>query len=230
MSADSLKSKSIRAIEQKMATIEPGSLRYQVLECAKNFKASWIALGQFLYTIYKDKMFKEWGYMTFEAYCKGEIGIHQQTASKLLRSYYFLEKNEPQFLQAVRSQEETSPKNIPDFDAVNVLRLAANRKELSEEDYQEFKKSVFQEGKEGKEVRKEVGLRLRSLREEEDPQKAREERRMKTLRRLIATVKTIQKELVYGHLVSDQTAKQLEKVLEYLHRELGETTSEGTTG
>ncbi len=225
MNAEILKSKSIRTLEQKRATVEPGSLRYQALECAKNFKASWISLGQVLYAVYKDKMFKEWGFQTFEAYCKAEVGIHQQTASKLLHSYYFLEKNEPEFLKSVQSQEEQpEPKRIPTVDAVNVLRLVANNKELSEEDYQDFKKSVFDEGREGKEVKKQVGLRLRSIREEVDPEKAREERRASTLRRLVATVKTLQKEVVGGRLVSDRTAKELEKVVEYLLKELGETS------
>jgi hypothetical protein len=222
MNAEIMKSKSIRNIEAKMAKIEPGSLRYQALECAKNFKASWISLGQTLYTVYKDKMFKEWGYQTFEAYCKTEVGVQQQTASKLLHSYYFLEKNEPEFLKSVQSEEEVKPKNIPALDAVNVLRLVANNKELSEDDYRDFKKSVFEDGKEGKEVKKQMGLRLRSIREEVDPKKAREDRRQSTLRRLLATVKTLQKEVVGGNLVSDRTAKELEKVVAYLVSEIGE--------
>jgi len=222
MNAEITKSKSMRKLEQKMAAIEPGSLRYQVLESARNFKGSWIALGQILYSVYKDKMYKEWGFMSFEAYCKAEIGIHQQTASKLLHSYFFLEKNEPEFLRSVASDQKTEPKNIPAFDAVNALRLAAKNKELTEEDYQEFKKSVFEEGKEAKEVKRQMGLRLRSIREEEDPQKAREERRTKTLRRLLATIRTLQKEAAYGHLVSERTANELEKVIEHLGKEIGE--------
>lgn len=219
-----LKSKSIQQIEQRMASIEPGSLRYQALESAKNFKSSWIALGSVLYTVYKDKAFKGWGYMTFEAYCKTELGIQQQTASKLLHSYYFLEKNEPDFLRSVHAAGEMNPKNIPSADAVNILRLAAGRKELSQEDYQEFKKGIFEEGKDAKEVKREVGLKLQSLREEEDPAKARAERRTRTVHRLIATVKTLQKELVHGRLITDRTARELEKVLADLEKELGEET------
>ncbi len=89
---DSLKTRSIRNIEQKMAGIEPGSLRYNVLEAARNFKSSWIALGQILYTVYKDKHFRSWGYMSFETYVKTELGLQKQTASKLLHSYYFLKR------------------------------------------------------------------------------------------------------------------------------------------
>lgn len=216
------KSKSMRHIEQKMEAVEKGSMRYQALEASRNFKASWIALGQILYTVYKDKFFKEWGYLTFEAYCKEEIGIQKQTAGKLLNSYYFLEKNEPQFLKSVQSEDGVKPKDIPSVDAVHVLRLAANKKELTEEDYQDFKKSVFEDGKEAKDVKRDVGLRLRSLREEEDPKKARADRRMQTLRRFISTLKTLQKEAVYSHFVSDRTAKEIEKLLEDLVREAGE--------
>ncbi|MFH1691270.1 MAG: hypothetical protein ABIC68_01670 [Candidatus Omnitrophota bacterium] len=219
---DVMKSKTLRSIEQKMETVEPGSLRYNVLDAVKSFKASWIALGQILYSVYKDKIFKEWGYLTFEAYCKAELGLQKQTASKLLHSYYFLEKHEPQFLKDVQSQGTVNPKSIPTVDAVNVLRLVANNKELTEDDYQEFKKSVFEQGKEGKEVKKQVGLRLRSLREEEDPQKAREIRRISALKRLFSTAKTLQKELMHGNFITDKTAKELERFLACLQSEIGD--------
>ncbi|MFA5038432.1 MAG: hypothetical protein WC732_01990 [Candidatus Omnitrophota bacterium] len=222
-----MKSKSIRTLEKKMEDLEPGSLRFQVLEAARNFKSSWISLGQILYTVYKDKMYKEWGYMSFEAYCKSEVGIHQQTAGKLLHSYYFLEKSEPEWLKSVQARETADPKAIPAFDAVNALRLASKRQELSQEDYQEFKKSVFEEGCEGKEVTKQLGLRLRSIREEEDPQKAREERRQKTLRRLVATVRALQREVVAGRLVSDKTAREMEKLITFLDAEIGEAAAAG---
>ncbi|MFH0940292.1 MAG: hypothetical protein V1840_00360 [Candidatus Omnitrophota bacterium] len=220
---DAIKSKSIRNLEQKMAGIEPGSLRYQVLEASKKFKSSWIELGRILYGVYKDKHFKTWGYLSFEAYCQTEVGIQKQTAGKLIHSYYFLEKDEPELLKGIHADGSTAPKNIPSLEAVNVLRLAAKNKELTEDDYQDFKKSVFEDGKDGKEVKKQVGLRLRSLREEEDPQKARALRRTQILRRLYATLRTLEKEVNSAHLVSDRTSKELEKLLGYLESEIGDT-------
>jgi len=217
------KSKSVEKIERRMADLEPGSLRYQVLASARDFKTSWIGLGQILYTVYKDKFYKEWGYAAFEAYCKTEVGIQQQTASKLLHSYYFLERSEPEFLRSVHQEKDgIEPRSIPSMEAVNVLRLAAKNKELTEDDYRDFKKSVFEEGKDGKEVKQQVGLRLRSLREEEDPEKARASRRQQTLRRLLSTLKSLQKEVSYGHLVSDRTGKELEKLCVSLSSELDE--------
>ncbi len=216
-----LKSRAMDKIERRMQAIEPGSLRYQVLESAKNFKSSWITLGQMLYTVNKDKLYKEWGYLTFEAYCKSEIGIQKNTASKLLHSYYFLEKDEPQFLKSIHAKSDLDPKIIPGVDAVNALRLVAKNRELSEGDYEDFKRGVFDEGREAKDIKREIGLRLRSLREEEDPRKTREERRGKTVRRLIATVRSLQKEVVIGKFVSERTARELEMLLEHLQAEVG---------
>lgn len=215
-----IKSKSMRIIEEKMGSVEPGSMRYQALQAAKNFKSSWIALGQILYSVYKDKLFKEWGYLTFEAYCKKEMGIQKQTASKLLNSYYFLEKDEPQFLRSMNTDEEISPGAIPAFEAVNALRLASKNKEFTEEDYQDFKKSVFEDGKEGKDIKRQIGLRLRSLREEEDPDKARAQRRDKTLRRFMATIRSLQKEATGSKFITDKTSRELDKLIELLESEI----------
>src|SRR3989338_8674077 len=86
------------------------SLRQKTQEAAKRHKASWIELGQFLLTIHKDKLYKEWGYLVFETYCKKELGIKETTAAKLLKSYSFLEKEEPTLASAERFMEEDAPK------------------------------------------------------------------------------------------------------------------------
>src|ERR1700752_2981475 len=99
------------------------ALREKVVEVAKKYKATWIELGQYLFTIYKDKLFKTWNYLSFETYCMKELGIKQLTASKLLKSYEFLEKEEPR-ITAHTYVEETEPKKMPNYESVNLLRLA----------------------------------------------------------------------------------------------------------
>ena len=82
--------KSLQNIEEKMKGLDENSLRYHILESAKSFKTSWVELGRSLYSVWKDKLYKEWGYSTMDAYTGKEIGIRKQTAMKLLKSYYFL--------------------------------------------------------------------------------------------------------------------------------------------
>ena len=187
-----LKTKSLERIEEKMRDMDENSLRYQVLQKVKNFKTSWISLGQALYSVWKDKLYREWGYSTFDAYTAKEIGIKNSTAMKLLRSYYFLEKEEPAYLE----KDYTEPKevvSIPSYDAVNVLRLAKNKKALDKADYAELKKKVFEKGQDAREIKKDLTGLIRE-REELEPEEARKKRKIATLKRLLNTLKAVKRD------------------------------------
>ena len=145
-------SKSIDRIQERMGTVAPESLRYRVLESAKQFKTSWVELGQYLVAVYKDKLFKEWGHSTFEIYCAKEIGIRQQTAVKLLKSYMFLEKEEPEYLKTHSSDRSAAA--APSYESVNALRLAHQSERISEGDYEKVRTEVLEKGSEPEEVRK----------------------------------------------------------------------------
>src|SRR3990167_11465278 len=114
------KTKSIESLEQKMRDMDESSLRHHILQSAKDFKTSWIKLGRALYTVWKEKLYKEWGYSTIEAYTSKEIGIRKQTAMKLLKSYYFLEKEEPDYLKKrFTSKEKENSASVPSFESIN---------------------------------------------------------------------------------------------------------------
>jgi len=156
-----VKPKSIQNIETRMEGLNPDSLRYQVLDSAKNFKSSWIELGQYLSSIWRDKLFKDWGYLTFEAYCAKEVGIRQTTAVKLVKSYFFLEKEEPDFLKR-ESLDERKPPQIPALESVNALRLAKASEKLSDKDYDALRTDVLESPKEETEVKKKIRYILKN--------------------------------------------------------------------
>ena len=110
-------------------SLEQDELREKVVEVARRHKASWIELGQYLYTIQKNKMYKYWGFLEFDGYCMKELGIRPLTALKMVRSYQFLEREEPKVIES-RSGEDNLRK-IPSFEAVNILRLARKNKLLT---------------------------------------------------------------------------------------------------
>jgi len=204
-------SKAIRQIEDRMESLPPGSLRYETLQAAKQFKSSWITLGRMLFTVYSEKKFREWGYLTFEAYCAKEIGVRAATAKKLLHSYYFLEKEEPALLQRL---SDDSPTKLPQLDAVNVLRLLKKRQEISPVHYQRFRSYALERGAEAPELRKEV----RSFLEEAqpDPAKAREERRKATLKRMIGTLKAMRLEMAASNWVPKKLLTEIEALTQKL--------------
>jgi len=147
-----------------MENLSPESLRYRVLECAKTFKSSWIELGRHLYAVHRDKLYRDWGYSTFEIYCGKEIGIRQQTAVKLLKSYYFLEKEEPDYL---KDRGDEKPKEVPSFESVNALRLAKRSERISDNDYKKIREDVLEKGGEPTEVKKKIKYLLKPAVEKE---------------------------------------------------------------
>ena len=172
--------KSINRIQAQMENLSPESLRYRVLDSAKRFKSSWIELGQYLYAVYKDKLYKDWGHSTFEFYCSKEIGIRQQTAVKLLKSYTFLEKEEPNYLKE-RGADGQRPTGVPSLESVNALRLAHQSARISENDYEKIRMDVLEKGSEPEEVRKKIKYYLKPSAEKEVPEAERKNQAAKKM-------------------------------------------------
>jgi len=213
-----MKTKSLRAIEERMEGVDKGSLRYRILENAKQFKTSWIGLGQSLYAAWKEKMYRQWGYQTFEAYTAKEIGIRKPTALKLLKSYYFLEKEAPAYLSQERSNQ-ARPATLPSYESVNLLRLAKDRQALDEKDYAHLKKDVLDHGKEPQEVRKGLTAFIKQ-REELDPEEAREKKRSATVRRLLSLLKAVRNDLEINKLVPAEVIRETSRLIRRIEEEL----------
>lgn len=212
------KTKAIRSLEQKMEDMTPDSLRYKVLESAKNFKTSWIGLGQILYTVQKDKLYKDWGYTEFDAFTVKEIGIQKQTALKLLRSYSFLEAKEPRYLKQ-DYVEDAAATQVPTYEAVDVLRRASNNKDLDERDYSKIKKYVLEDGKDAREVQKDLTQIIKNN-EELDPEEAYQKKRTTRLRRFLSLLKSIKVELQSSKDLPEKITLQAEKLIGMIEGEM----------
>ena len=184
------------------------SLRQKALETSKRHKASWIELGQFLHAIHRDKLYKHWGYLAFETYCRKELGIKEATAAKLLKSYFFLEKEEPRLASPESFVQEDGPRTVPNYESVNLLRLAKENKKLTTEDFAEVRESVLDQGREPKEVRAQV-KKLISEREPKDPAEERRSRRNAAIRRLVTMLSRTRRELQSEGLIPEYLVKQI---------------------
>lgn len=217
---EEIKSKSLKNIQAKMENLDSNSLRYHILESAKNFKCSWIELGRSLYSIWKDKMYKEWGYMSFDIYVSREIGIRKQTAMKLLKSYYFLEKEEPQYLKNEYASS-TQPAHIPSYESVDILRQAKNNKGLDEDDYHNLKKEIFEKGRDAVELKKNLGVIIRQ-RQELDPEAAEEQKRDAVLKRLLGQLRLLKQEVTVLKLLPMPLIKDLDNLIKNIDQEIKE--------
>ncbi len=213
-----LTTRSLERIEGKMQDVEEGSFRHRVLQNVKNFKTSWIELGQSLYAVWKDRLYRQWGFMTFDAYTAKETGIRKQTALKLLKSYYFLEKEEPAYLKKDYADDASAAK-MPGYESVNVLRLAKNRKTVDDKDYAHLKKEVFEMGKDERALKRDLTSLMRQ-REELDPEEARQKRRVAAIKRLLVTLRTLKTELETSKMVPVNILKETSGLIAKIEAEI----------
>lgn len=209
--------KGVVDIESKMEGIEPSSFRWQVLDAARRFKTNWIELAKFLYEVKKDRLFKDWGYISFDTYCTKEIGIRKQTAFKLLSSYYFLTKEEPQFLEEENLRNK-DPKALPNYEAIDIIRRAKGKKELNKEDYNRLKEAVFSNATEPREVGKQYRSLLAAVKSV-NPEEERRKKRIITIKRLISTLKNLRKEVELLNLLPDKPIREIDKLIKSIEAE-----------
>ncbi len=192
-------------------------VRDQLKDHSKNFKTSWINLGQALFTVWDDKLYQVWGFEKFESYTEEELGLTKSLALKLLKTYSFLEQHEPDFLK-LEILKEKDAQGIPHYDAVDVLRKAKNSKELQREDYQKLREDIFMKGKDAKTVRKDLTHMMKE-REQLDPEEERDKRKTSSVNRLMTAIKTFQKDMETLKLISPELVKEASVLLKKLEEE-----------
>lgn len=200
-----------------MQGLDQSSLRYHALESAKNFKTSWVELGRVLYTVYKDKLYKEWGFGNFDIYTSREIGIRKQTALKLLRSYFFLEKEEPTYLKEGYAESQDAA-SVPGFESIDLLRLAKNKK-LDQDDYHQLREQVFTKGKDARQLKRDLTSIIRQ-REELDPEEARQKKKAAIVRRFLGTLKSLKQELQISKMLPVPLLREAESLIKKLEEQL----------
>ncbi len=194
------------------------TLREQLLQFSKDFKTSWLSLGQNLYSVWRDKIYHTWGYEKFEDYTEEELGLKKELSLKLLKTYFFLEQEEPQFLTE-GFDDARKVGTIPNYDAINVLRLAKNNKELTKADYIRIKKDIFEEGKDASEIRKDLTALMRE-RKAVDPDEERQLRNEAAIRRLLNAIRSFQKDMDSLKLVPQELVHEAEDLMKKLEAEI----------
>lgn len=184
-------------LQQRALEVPPGSLRQTVLLAAKRFKSSWVELGRLLARVHAEGLHDEWGFPSFDAYCLGELRIRRQTAEKLLRSFGFLERHEPERMASPRAQEEAPP-----FEVVEVLAQAEGRGQLSKAEYASVRDSIWNPEKPQAELRRELTERFPA------PQSAASD--MAVVKRLWGQSKRLAAELRASPKVPDAVAERAE--------------------
>ena len=195
-------------------TKQSEELRAHLSGHAKDFKLSWVQLGQGLYSVWRDKLYHAWGFEKFEDYVIRELGLKKPLALKLVKTYFFVEQDEPVYLKKEFSEVRDTV-NVPSFEGLDVLRLARGRKELTRDDYSKLRKDIFEKGKEASLVRKDLTAIIKE-RKQIDPETAREARHEQSIRRLVAALRSFKKDMETLKLAEPDIVEDAEELLKRL--------------
>jgi hypothetical protein len=193
-------------------------LRGQAQEGAKEFKTAWLSLAQVLFAIHRDKLYEYWGYDKFEHYVERELGFKKSIALKLVKTYCFVEQQEPQYLQSGFIQEHDAV-SLPEMDAIHVLRLAKGKKELTRQDYSELRRQVFEKGRPAGLLRQDLTTLMKE-RKKVDPEEERERRNEAAVRKLLNAIRSFKKDAESLKLIKADLVKKAEELFRELEAEI----------
>ncbi|MBP6343436.1 MAG: hypothetical protein KA403_05850 [Candidatus Omnitrophica bacterium] len=206
-----------QTMKKKYENMTADALRQEILVHAKGFKTSWILLGQALYQVWRDKLYHGWGFEEFEHYTAQELGMKKQTAMKLLKTYFFVEQEEPAYLkEEYRESREVTV--VPGHEALDVLRLARQKKEVTRDDYATLRKNVFEKGKHEGIVRKELTAMIKE-RKEVDPDEEREKRSEASVKRVLTALRAFKKDMETLKLLPEEIINEADFLIKKLERE-----------
>ncbi len=212
-------SKTLAEIDSLMEDLEPESLRFHVLDAVKRFKGNWLELGRFVSAVEKQGVFRDWGFATFDSYCTRELKLKRPTVVKLLNSFRFLKKEEPEFLSTALSAGEKPP--LPDYESVNILRQARAKKAITGEDYARLRSAVFEDEVPAKEVGQQYRGLLQTAREAAlDPEEAYLRKRKEALKRVLGSLRTIRNTVELSHLLPAPGLESLKNLIAQVENEL----------
>ncbi len=135
--------KTDRKLEDKMLAAAGDPARAKVIQKARMFKRSWLELAEALTDVLERGSWEEWGYKSFDGYCKKELQITPSTAAKLTGSFRFLKSSAPTIIE--RSHEDESAA-IPDVKTVEFVQKAEERGAADEDTMAEIRRVAFEEG------------------------------------------------------------------------------------
>ena len=205
---------SQQPIEKKKKDVNGEALRMELAEYAKGFKISWIHLGQGLYSVWRDKLFHAWGYEKFEDYVVRELGLKKPLALKLVKTYFFVEQEEPAYLRKEFSEAREAVV-VPGYEGLDVLRLARRRNELTKDDYIKFRKDIFERGKDASLVKKDLTAIIKE-RKQVDPDEEREMRHQASVKRFLNALKNFKKDMDTLKLIESNIVEDVEELLKKL--------------
>jgi len=136
-------SEKYKDLERLIGQLAPDSPRRRLIEAAQAFKSNWVTFGEYLTRVASEKIYLEWGYQSFEEYCRDEIRIKKNTAIKLTNAYFFATQTEPSIADSFVE------KGIPELDVVQFLHKTRLDDNCTDEIFNDLRERALDKGQTG---------------------------------------------------------------------------------
>ncbi len=133
---------SLQKLDARMENLAPCSLRWQVLDALRRFRASWVELGRLLNDVVYGGDYKEWGYDDFAVFCARELGLKKPTVQKLLVSYNYMRKYESGRLESLET-DPAATTVVPDYQTVELLDRVRRQEAVPPDEVDELHRRAF---------------------------------------------------------------------------------------
>ena len=163
--------KTDRQMEDRMLAVQADPERADTLAKARAFKRTWLELAEALSRCSEKKLWENWGFSDFDAYCRKELHLRGSTVSKLLGSYRFLESSAPRVIERAREDHYEAP--IPSIATVEFVQRATDHGKADEETMQTIHRVAFEEGAEAPVLKSKFGQIVFPVSERDRRDKAR---------------------------------------------------------
>ncbi|WP_152629983.1 hypothetical protein [Haliangium ochraceum] len=135
--------KTDREMEDTMLAVADDPERVAILAKARQFKRTWIELAEVLSGAYERETWVQWGFSSFDEYCRKELHLKKATVAKLLGSFRFLATAAPRVLERAHAEPQTP---VPSLQAVDFVARATERGAAEPEVLEEIQHAAFEEG------------------------------------------------------------------------------------
>jgi len=189
--------------------------RSAVLDATRDFKSSWRNLAKALQVVWKQKHYLHWGYETFDQYTAKEVNIRKHTAMKLIRSYVFLKKEGDLYLQNESDADHKKEEPLS-LETINTLQKA--KKNLNDQEYQKIKKDLVDDGKDPREVKKDLIGLMSKQRKALDPEKERVRSANFAIHRFLAVLRSFKREIDTLQILPGVIAEEIDRLVKKIEQ------------
>ena len=147
--------KTDRQMEDRMLAVADDPVRADTLAKARAFKRTWLELAEALNRCNDKRLWENWGFSDFDAYCRKELHLRGSTVQKLLGSYRFLETSAPRVIERARTDHYEAP--IPSLATVDFVQRATENGAADQETLRTIQRVAFDEGAEAPVLKSKFG-------------------------------------------------------------------------